>query len=110
MDWKCWQSEVYFSTLFLGSISIIHERLKDRDNKNQDLKAKIYYLALKTILQRKCSFSKCSQLDANNVLDIALEETYKEGIKIWCVNSFKQSCYLTLMGLIVDYKKQVFVT
>ena len=36
----------------LGSISIIHERLEDANNKDKDLKAKIYHMALKTMLQR----------------------------------------------------------
>ena len=35
--------------LFLGSIPNIYERLEDAKNKNRDLKAKIYYIALKTM-------------------------------------------------------------
>ena len=30
-----------------------------------------------------------SQLDANNILDIALQKIYKEGIEIWFANNFK---------------------
>ena len=37
--------------LFLGSIPIIHEQLEDANNKNKDLKAKIYHIVLKTMLQ-----------------------------------------------------------
>lgn len=37
--------------LLFGSISIIYKRLKDANNKNQDLEAKIYHITLKTILQ-----------------------------------------------------------
>lgn len=37
--------------IFLGSILIVHELLEDKNNKNKDLKVKIYYIALKTMLQ-----------------------------------------------------------
>ena len=37
--------------LFLDSILIIHKRLEDINNKNNDLKSKIYYIALKIMLQ-----------------------------------------------------------
>ena len=36
--------------LLLGSIPIIYERSEDANNKNKDLKAKIYHIPLKTIL------------------------------------------------------------
>lgn len=36
--------------LFSGFISIIHKWSKDTNNKNKDLKAKIYYMALKIML------------------------------------------------------------
>lgn len=38
--------------LLFGSIFIIHKQSEDANNKNKDLKAKIYYMTLKTILQR----------------------------------------------------------
>ena len=44
-------------TLLLGLIFVIHERLGDRNNKKKDLKAKIYHLALKIMLQHKCLLS-----------------------------------------------------
>ena len=47
---KTWRSQTCPGTLFLGSIPIAHERLEDGNNKNQDLKAKIYHLALTTML------------------------------------------------------------
>ena len=47
------RSQNRLDTLLLGSIPIVHERLEDSNNKDRDLKAKIYYLALKTILERK---------------------------------------------------------
>ena len=36
--------------LFLGFISIIYKQLKDTNNKNKNLRAKIYYMTLKIIL------------------------------------------------------------
>ena len=42
-------------TLLLGYISIIHEWSEDTNNKNKNLKAKIYQMTLKTILQRPYS-------------------------------------------------------
>ena len=46
----------------------------------------------------------------NVVLDIALLETYKEGIEIRCVDDFKRRCYLVLTVLMVDYEEQVLIT
>lgn len=37
--------------MFLDSISIIHGLSKDANNKNKDLKAKSYHIALKIMLQ-----------------------------------------------------------
>ena len=51
LDTKIWQSQKRPRMLFLGSIFIIYEWSKDVNNKDNDLKAKIYYMALKTILQ-----------------------------------------------------------
>ena len=56
LDLKIWRSQTCPGTPFLGSILIVHERLEDGNNKDQDLKAKIYHLALSTMLQRKCFF------------------------------------------------------
>ncbi len=50
LDSKTWQSQTQLGTLLLDSILIVHERSEDRDNKDKDLKAKIYHLAFKTIL------------------------------------------------------------
>ena len=36
--------------LLLGSIPIIYKRSEDANNKNKDLKAKFYHIALKTML------------------------------------------------------------
>ena len=51
LDTKIWQSQKWPGTLLLGSILIIHKRSEDGNNKDKDLKAKIYHIALKTILQ-----------------------------------------------------------
>ena len=62
------------------------------------------------MLQRKCPSLTCSQFDANNILNITFQNTYKEGIIIWCANGFKRHCYPILVGLIVDYEEQVLIT
>ena len=56
LDSKTRRSQTRPSTLLLGFIPIVHERLEDGNNKDQDLKAKIYHLALTTMLQYKCPF------------------------------------------------------
>ena len=50
LDAKTWQSQKRPGTLLLGSIFIIYKRSKDTNNKDKDLKTKIYHMALKTIL------------------------------------------------------------
>ena len=47
--------------LLLGSIPIVHEWLENANNKNKDLKAKIYQMALKTMLQR--TYPSLSSID-----------------------------------------------
>ena len=50
LDAKTRQSQKRPGTLLLGSILIFHKRSEDTNNKDKDLKAKIYHMALKTIL------------------------------------------------------------
>ena len=50
LDAKTWRFQKRPEMLFLDSIFIIHERSEDANNKNKDLKAKIYHMALKTML------------------------------------------------------------
>ncbi len=50
LDAKTRRSQKRPGTLLLGSIPIIHEWSKDANNKDKDLKAKIYHMALKTML------------------------------------------------------------
>ena len=47
---KTRRSQKRLKTLLLGSILIIHKWSKDANIKDKDLKAKIYHMALKTIL------------------------------------------------------------
>lgn len=60
LDLKSPHSQTRPGTLFLGSISIIYERSEDENNKDKDLKTKIYHLALKTMLQCKSPLSMYS--------------------------------------------------
>ena len=38
-----------------------------------------------------------------------LFEYIKEVIELVCANSYKYGCYLILIGLMIDYKKQVLI-
>lgn len=51
LDAMTCQSQHRPVTLFLRSISIVHESTEDSNKKDKDLKAKIYHLALKTMLE-----------------------------------------------------------
>ena len=42
-------SQKQLNNLLLGFLLIVYERLEDSNNKNKDLKAKIYHLALKKL-------------------------------------------------------------
>ena len=50
LDAKIKRSQKWPETLLLSSIPIVYERSEDRNNKDKDLKAKIYYMALKIML------------------------------------------------------------
>ena len=52
LDVKTRQSQKLPRMLFLSSIPIFYEQSEDANNKNKDLKAKIYHIALKSMLQR----------------------------------------------------------
>lgn len=49
LDSKTQYCQTQPSTLFLSSISILQKKLKDKNNKNKDLKVKIYNFAIKTM-------------------------------------------------------------
>ncbi len=51
LDAKMWQSQNWPDILLLGSIPIVHKQVEDPNNKDRDLKAKIYLLALETMLK-----------------------------------------------------------
>ena len=51
LDVKTWPSQKRVKILVLGSILIIYKLLKDVNNKDKDLKAKINYMILKIILK-----------------------------------------------------------
>ncbi len=59
LDAKARRNQTRPGTLLPDSIPVVHERSEDRDKKDKDLKAKIYHLALKTMLQHKCPSSTC---------------------------------------------------
>ncbi len=57
----------------MDSISFVHERLEDANNKDKDLKTKIYHITLKTILQRiylPCLLLTLRKGDINDVSTI----------------------------------------
>lgn len=74
------------------------------------MKPKIYYLALKTILQHKCLLLICRQLGTYNIIDIVFQKIYKEGMKIWYANGFKWYYYPIFVILMVDYKEKFLIT
>lgn len=51
LDTKMLRSQYYLNILLLDSISIVYERMEDLNNKDKDLKARVYHLALKTMLK-----------------------------------------------------------
>lgn len=51
LDAKTHWSQNRPGTLLLGFIMIVHQRVENSNNKTRDLKAKIYYIALKTIIE-----------------------------------------------------------
>ena len=65
LDTKTRQSQKRLRILLLDSILIIYKQSKDANNKNKDLKAKIYYIALKTILQH--TYSSFSFIDFKEI-------------------------------------------
>ena len=50
LDAKTWQPQKRSGTLFLGSIFIIYDLFEDANNKDKNLKVKIYHMVLKTML------------------------------------------------------------
>lgn len=52
LDIKLCRSQNWLRTLLLGLIYIVNQQIEDFNNKDRDLKIKIYHLALKTMLER----------------------------------------------------------
>lgn len=100
---KIWQIQTCLSNLLFDSILIIYKHAKDLKNKDKNLKAKIYYLALKTMLEYIILVFSLYIIILLIVL--ALIEYYNEGIKILYINNFKQYYYLIFIRVMVDYKE-----
>ena len=94
----------------MGFIPIIYKRSEDANNKDKDLKANIYHMTLKTMLQ--CIYPNLSSIELRKrgTNDIAALLEHKDGIKLMYADGYKRRCYLVLVGLMVDYKEQVFIT
>ena len=95
--------------LFLGSIPFVHKRLEDANNKDKDLKAKIYHMALKTMLQHtypNLSSVELRKRDTNNVVALL---KHKDGIELMCADGYKRCSHPVLASLMIDYKELVFI-
>ena len=66
--------------LFWGSIPIVYKWSKDAKNKDKDIKAKIYYITLKTMLQRIYSTLSSIQLRKWNINNVTILLDYKNDI------------------------------
>ena len=96
---------------FLYSIPIFHERSKDANNKNKDLKAKIYYMALKTMLYYTYPSFPSIKLRIEDTNDIAALFEHKNDIKLDVCRQLQKmllSCtgkfYCRLQGASFYYK------
>ena len=96
--------------LLLGSIPIVYGWFKDENNKEKDLKTKIYPMALKTMLRRTYPNLFSVQLKKGDTNDVAALLEHKDSNELMCADSYKRCCYAVLAGFMVDYKKQVFIT
>lgn len=92
--------------LLLSSILIIYKWLENANNRNNNLKIKIYYIILKTILQHIYLLLTLRKKNTNNV-SILLE--YKNNIKLIYINSYKKCYYLIFTGFIINYKRKNFI-
>ena len=107
---KTRQSQKRLRTLLLSSILIVHERSEDANNKDKDLNAKIYHMALKTMLQCTYSSFPSVELRKKDTNDVVALVEHKDGIELVCTDGYKRRCYPVLAGLMVDYEEQVFIT
>ena len=110
LDTKIRQSQKRPEMLLLGFIPIVYEWSEDANNKDKDLKAKIYNMDLKSMLQRtypSLPSVELKQRDSNDF--IALLE-HQDGIEFVCADGYKRHCYPVHAGFMEDYKEQVFIT
>ena len=109
LDAKTQQSQKRLRTLLLGSNSMVYERSKDANNKDKSLKAKIYHIVLKTMLQRIYPSLPSIQLKKRDTNDNAALLKHKDIIELVCVKGYKRRCYSVLADFIMDYKEQVLI-
>ena len=95
--------------LLLDFILINYKQLENVNKNYKDLKAKIDYRALKTMLQHICPSFFLLTLKIENINDVAILLEYKNSIKLVYANSYKKSYYPILANFIVDYKEQVWI-
>lgn len=95
--------------LFLSFIPIVYKWLKDANNKNKDLKIKIYYMVFKTILQNIYPSFFFVDFKKVNSINIVILLKYKDNIELVYTNGYEKHCYFIPINLIVDYKKQVLI-
>lgn len=85
---------------------ITYKQADNLNNKHRNLKAKIYYLVLRTILKRMYPTHYLKyQYKVTQVIKIALKEYYDDSIEMICANGLKRRCYPVLIGVMIDYKK-----
>ena len=106
LDANTRQSHKRLGILLLGSIPIVHKRSEDTNNKDKDLKAKIYHMALKTMLQR--IYPNLSSIDfKKKETPMILQHCLNINIELVCADSYKRRYYPILVGFMVDYEEQV---
>ena len=90
LDAKLWRSLNRPEILFLGFILIVYEQSEAANNKDKDLKARIYQMALKTMLQYTYpslfSIDIKKNGDTNDVIALL---RYKDGIQLVFVDGYK---------------------
>lgn len=110
LDTKIQQSQKRPKILLLSTIFIIYKQLKDVNNKDKDLKLKIYHTTLKTISQHTYPSFLSIELKKRDTNNIAALLENKESIKLVCAYGYKRPCYLVLVNVMVYYKEQVLIT
>ena len=110
LDAKTRRSQKQLGTLLLDSILIVHKHSENANNKDKDLKTKIYHMVLKTMLQHTYPSFHYVELGIGDTNDIAALLEHKDGIKLVCVDGYKRRCYPVVASLMMDYEDQVLIT